>query len=39
MQNYEEDTYKKTELAKKINQLFHYTVTAPESGDDFASST
>jgi hypothetical protein len=35
MQDYEEDTYKKTELAKKINQLFHYTITVPESGDDF----
>jgi len=35
MQNYQDDTNEKVELAKKINQLFPYTITVPVSGDDY----
>ena len=35
MQNYQNDADEQGELAEKINQLRPYTITAPESGDDF----
>ena len=35
MLNHTEDNNEKIELAEKINRLFHYNITAPESGDDF----
>ena len=35
MQNYINNACEKCELAKKINQLFPYTITPPEVGDDF----
>jgi hypothetical protein len=35
MQNNKDNTYEKYELVKKINQLFPYTITAPEDGNDF----
>jgi len=35
MHNDKDNAYEKCELAEKINQLFPYTITVPESGDDF----
>ena len=35
MQNYIDNACEKYELAEKINQLFPYIITDPESGDDF----
>jgi len=35
MQDYKDITHETVELAKKINLLFPFTITAPESGDDF----
>ena len=35
MQNNIDNACEKCELAIKINQLFPYTITAPETGDDF----
>ena len=35
MQNFIDNACKKRELAEKINQLFPYTITTPELGDDF----
>jgi hypothetical protein len=35
MQNNKNDAYETIELTKKINQLFPYTITTPESGEDY----